>query len=92
VRRGEHDLLVVVVNFTPVCRQGYRIGVPAPGAYAEIFNSDSQYYGGSNVGNGADWLRAEERPWMGRPHSLELTLPPLAGVVLRLVEAGTAQQ
>ena len=57
------------------------VGVPAAGHYREIFNSDSEYYGGSNVGNGD--LEAERAPWMGHPFSLALTLPPLGGLVLR---------
>lgn len=79
-RNGE--FLVVVLNFTPVPRQGYRIGVPQPGYYGEIFNSDSLYYGGSNLGNGHG-LPAQAVPWMGFSHSLELTLPPLAGIILK---------
>ncbi len=75
------DEVLVVINFTPVPRHRYRIGVPREGDYAELLNSDSTYYGGSNLGNGQP-LRAETLPWMGRPASLELTLPPLAAVVL----------
>ena len=75
--------MIVIVNFTPVPRVGYRIGVPGPGDYEEIFNSDSEFYGGSNMGNGGIVLVADEREWMGRPFSLSLILPPLAGIVLR---------
>ncbi|CAB1370731.1 1,4-alpha-glucan branching protein GlgB [Denitratisoma oestradiolicum] len=78
-RDGSHA--VVALNFTPVPRPNYRIGVPAPGAYREILNSDSRHYGGSDMGNSGA-LCAEAHPWMGRPASLVLTLPPLAGVVL----------
>jgi 1,4-alpha-glucan branching enzyme len=74
--------VVVVLNFTPVVRHGYRIGVPEAGRYIEILNTDSAYFGGSNVGNGAG-LDARADPWMGLPGSVELTLPPLACVVLR---------
>ena len=52
MRKSEDGYLVVIVNFTPVPRYNYRIGVPHTGRYREIFNSDSAYYGGSNVGNG----------------------------------------
>lgn len=72
---------IVALNFTPVPRMGYRIGCPAAGFWREVFNSDSVYYGGSNLGNGAG-LMAEEQPWMGYPYSLVITLPPLAGVIL----------
>jgi 1,4-alpha-glucan branching enzyme len=85
LRKGEAESMVVVVNFTPVPRHGYRIGVPQPGQYRECLNSDSAYYGGSNLGNGGGALSAESVPWMGRPHSLALTLPPLAGIILQPV-------
>ena len=84
IRRGRTpgDFLVVVLNATPVVRQGYRIGVPEAGAYREVFNSDADRYGGSNVGNlGA--VRAESIAHMGRPYSVELTLPPLAALYLK---------
>ena len=84
VRRKDAHFVVVIVNFTPVPRHGYRIGVPAPGVYRELLNSDAAIYGGSNLGNGGVQLAAEDLPWMGRPHSLALTLPPLAALVLAL--------
>jgi 1,4-alpha-glucan branching enzyme len=83
LRKADDDFLIVVVNFTPVPRYNYRIGVPRQGAYREIFNSDSEYYGGSNLGNGVPWPMAESKPWMDQPYSLELTLPPLAGIILQ---------
>ncbi len=83
LRRAGDEIAVVVANFTPVPRSGYRIGVPRPGRYAEVLNSDSAHYGGSNLGNGDRELWTEAQPWMGRPWSLVLTLPPLAVVVLR---------
>ncbi len=73
--------VVAAFNFTPVPRDGYRIGAPAAGFWREIFNSDSAFYGGGNMGNGAG-LMSEELPWMGYPQSLVLTLPPLAGIIL----------
>ncbi|HKJ23068.1 MAG TPA: 1,4-alpha-glucan branching protein GlgB [Gammaproteobacteria bacterium] len=81
-RRYQDQCLVVVLNFTPVVRSNYRIGVPRPGDYEEILNSDSVYYGGSNVGNSGH-LKTTPEPWMNRPQSLTITLPPLAAVVLR---------
>jgi 1,4-alpha-glucan branching enzyme len=71
----------VVLNFTPIPREKYRIGVPDNGVYREIFNSDSTFYGGSNMGNGSD-LRPDSIPWMNQPNSIELKLPPLAGLIL----------
>ena len=82
LRKAGDDCVVVAVNLTPVPRHGYRIGVPRPGRYREALNTDSALYGGGNVGNGGRDLVAEDRPWMNRPWSLELTLPPLAVLVL----------
>jgi len=87
LRRAEDEICVVILNFTPVPRYDYRIGVPYAGAYSEGLNSDSDYYSGSNLGNGGQ-LIAEEIPWMGRPYSIRLTVPPLAGLVLRPVPPG----
>ena len=77
------DVAIVVLNFTPVPRHDYRVGVPGnPAFYRELFNSDSTYYGGSNLGN-AGRCRADNTPAAGYAHSLLLTLPPLAGIVLK---------
>lgn len=73
--------LLVCCNFTPVVRD-YRVGVPNRGFYREIFNSDSTYYGGSNVGNFPGVI-ADNIPCHGRPQSLNLRLPPLATMVFR---------
>jgi 1,4-alpha-glucan branching enzyme len=83
LRRGKEPgaLAVVVCNFTPVPRPNYRVGVPEPGFYAERINTDSLFYGGSNVGNGGG-ISAEAVAWHGRPHSLDLTLPPLGTLIL----------
>jgi 1,4-alpha-glucan branching enzyme len=80
-RKSELEDLVIVMNFTPVPREHYRIGVPAEGVYTEIFNSDSHYYDGSNKGNAA--VMSEPIPWMNLPHSLTLTLPPLGALILK---------
>jgi 1,4-alpha-glucan branching enzyme len=82
IRKDETSFLVVILNLTPIPRIDYRIGVPEGGTYIELLNSDSAYYGGSNMGNVA--LQAEAREWMGRLYSIRLTLPPLAGLVLTL--------
>ncbi|HEB80082.1 MAG TPA: 1,4-alpha-glucan branching protein GlgB, partial [Rhodospirillales bacterium] len=84
MRRGNdpEDLMVIVCNFTPVVREGYRVGVPSAGFYKECLNTDSSLYGGSNVGN-LSGLAAEAEPMHGHPHSLYLTLPPLATLMLR---------
>jgi len=71
---------VVVCNFTPVPRHGFRLGVPQSGQWDEVINSDQTVYGGSGMGNGT--LRAESVSAHHRPQSLVLTLPPLATLVL----------
>jgi len=76
------DQLVMVVNFTPVPREGYRLGVPAPGHYVELLNSDSAYFGGSDVGN-AGGVTSEPSPAHGFDSSLSLRLPPLACLWLK---------
>jgi 1,4-alpha-glucan branching enzyme len=76
------DFIVAAVNFTPVPREGYRVGVPEPGYYAEIFNSDAGEYSGSGLGNRGG-VSSEPIPWNGRPHSLNLILPPLSAVYFK---------
>jgi 1,4-alpha-glucan branching enzyme len=75
------DMLVVALNFTPVPRERYLLGAPVAGSYREILNSDSAYYGGSNLGNPLP-IAARAQPRHGLPFTIEVTLPPLAGVVL----------
>ncbi|MCG8509476.1 MAG: 1,4-alpha-glucan branching protein GlgB [Rhodospirillales bacterium] len=83
-RRGATpgDVVVVVSNFTPVVRHQYRVGVPQEGWYAEELNSDSSYYGGSNVGNFGG-VESEAHSWHGQAHSVVISLPPLAAIVFR---------
>jgi 1,4-alpha-glucan branching enzyme len=76
------DFLVALLNFTPVPRMGYRIGVPSDGAYTEILNSDAEAYGGSNCGNGGV-VFAEPIASHGHPQSLSLNLPPLGCLILK---------
>jgi len=81
IRWSDAGFVVCIFNFTPVPRTRYRIGVPDGLHYHEIMNSDSHFYGGSNLGNQGDLL-AENIPWMGFSKSLEITLPPLAAIYL----------
>ncbi|MEM2205246.1 MAG: 1,4-alpha-glucan branching protein GlgB [Candidatus Hadarchaeales archaeon] len=83
LRKGRNSPPVLVVcNFTPVPRYGYRIGVPQGGFWREVLNSDAREYGGSGLGNlGGVW--ADPVPWHGRPYSLPLTLPPLGCLYLK---------
>jgi 1,4-alpha-glucan branching enzyme len=74
--------ILVVSNMTPVPRHGYRIGVPLKGGWHEFFNSDSAFYGGSNVGN-AGRVETTQNAAHGQVQSLELILPPLATIYLR---------
>jgi 1,4-alpha-glucan branching enzyme len=75
---GDYQNSVIIVgNFTPVQRTGYRIGAPRAGLYRILFNSDSEAYGGGNIGSGHA-VQAEPIGCQGRPFSLTLTLPPLA--------------
>jgi 1,4-alpha-glucan branching enzyme len=76
------NFVVVVVNFTPVPRENYRVGVPQPGFYKEVFNSDSEIYGGSNLGNGGG-VHTDSISWMGKTHSLNLALPPLSALIFK---------
>jgi 1,4-alpha-glucan branching enzyme len=81
-RAGEDpvaDVVACVCNLTPVPRQGYRVGLPQPGRWRELLNTDAGVYGGSNTGN-LGGVEAEPIGWGGQPFSAELTLPPL-GVV-----------
>jgi 1,4-alpha-glucan branching enzyme len=80
--RNPEDYVVVVCNFTPVLRLDYRVGVPGPGFYREILNTDSVYYQGSDAGN-AGGVRAEPIPWNDRPWSIKLKVPPLAAVYFK---------
>ena len=85
LRRGPapEDTLIYVVNWTPVVRQGYRVGVPAPGYWRELLNTDGSTYGGSDVGNGGG-VASEAVAAHGFDDSLALTLPPLGALVLKL--------
>ncbi|MBZ5601496.1 MAG: 1,4-alpha-glucan branching protein GlgB [Acidobacteriia bacterium] len=80
--KDREDFLVFACNFTPVPRAGYRIGVPRAGSYQEIFNTDAEMFGGSNLGNAGASL-AEEISEHGRPASMKITLPPLGVVVFK---------
>jgi 1,4-alpha-glucan branching enzyme len=81
--KNREDMIVFACNFTPVPRSGYRLGVPKLGLYREILNTDSEMFGGSNLGNrGA--VQADQIGHHGRPASLVITMPPLAVVAFKL--------
>ena len=81
--RNSDDFLVFACNYTPVPRLGYRLGVPKKGVYQEVLNSDSEIYGGSNIGNFGQ-VFTQNIPGHGKPFSVDLNLPPLGCVVLKL--------
>ena len=82
-RATNGDFVVCVSNFTPLVRSGYRIGVPQQGSYSELLNTDSIKYGGSGVGV-HDEIQTEAVEAHGRAHSLQIDLPPLATIMLRI--------
>jgi 1,4-alpha-glucan branching enzyme len=85
IRRGADpaEWIVAVLNWTPLVRRGYRVGVPEAGYYAELLNSDASVYSGGNVGNEGG-LETEAVPAHGHAQSLYLTLPPLGALILKL--------
>ena len=76
------DCLVVIANFTPEPHRGYRVGVPLPGDYRQLLNSDYRKYGGSGLGVFAT-VTAQDEPWQDQPYSLLLTAPPLGVIFLK---------
>jgi 1,4-alpha-glucan branching enzyme len=80
--KDPNDFLVIACNFTPVPRMGHRLGVPKLCWYEEIFNSDSIYYGGGNIGNGPGVMATSEGHH-GRPASIPVNLPPLGAIILK---------
>ncbi|BDI18844.1 1,4-alpha-glucan branching enzyme GlgB [Nostoc cf. commune SO-36] len=88
--KDSDDFAIVVCNFTPQPHSHYRIGVPQKGFYTELFNSDARQYGGSNMGNlGGKWT--DDWSSHSRPYSLDLCLPPLGVLILKLDKKKTAE-
>ena len=83
--KDEKDFIISVSNFTPVPLHDYKVGVPFEGVYQEIFNTDSSEYGGGDVLNEGD-LVASDKGWNFRPYALNLTLPPVSTIYLKLKE------
>jgi len=82
IRRGGGETAVAVLNLTPIPRHDYRLGLPHGGRWIEAINSDSEHYGGSNLGN-LGGIEAVDDGWHGQPASATLSLPPLSGIILR---------
>ena len=79
---SKQETVLVACNFTPVVREGYRLGVPEPGVYRELLNSDAAVFGGSNVLNEGDFS-SEAIPWHDQPYSILITLPPLGATFFK---------
>ena len=79
------DYIICICNFQPVTREHYRLGVPDKGTYTEVFNSESSEFGGTGIGN-PNGIHSEPIEKDGRENSIELTLPPLGVVFLKLTE------
>ncbi len=88
LRKGleAEDKIIVACNFTPVVRPDYRFGVPAPGQYIEVLNSDDPKFGGSGVMN-SEIAPSQKLPMHGRIHSISVTLPPLACIFLKKIDS-----
>jgi 1,4-alpha-glucan branching enzyme len=84
-KKEQGEKLLVVCNFTPVLYENFKIGVPFPGKYKEIFNSDSQEYGGTGHGNGRQ-KNSKPVEWDGREDSISIEVPPLSVCVFRCTE------
>ncbi|GAA0547717.1 1,4-alpha-glucan branching protein GlgB [Chitinophaga japonensis] len=79
---GPKDTLLIVLNMTPIAREGYHLGIPMSGTWREILNSDDPQYYGSGVQNTAT-LKAQEQPYQGKDHTLTLRIPPLGVTILK---------
>jgi 1,4-alpha-glucan branching enzyme len=92
IRRGcdPQSFLIVILNFTPIVRHHYRIGVPKPGHYDELFNSDNEVYGGSGIRNNGI-ISTDNLPWHDQPFSISVTLPPLGGIFIHQKITGKEQ-
>ena len=76
------EVLVCVANFAGVPHENYRLGLPRPGRWLEVINTDATSYGGSGVGNGGH-VDAQDDPWHSHPASATLRIPPLGALWLR---------
>jgi 1,4-alpha-glucan branching enzyme len=89
IRRGktEKDFIVILVNFTPLVRENYKIGVPASGYYKEVLNSDEEIFGGSGQKN-TNLIEAKKIPWHNQSYSIEIKVPPLAIIFFQCTSQG----
>jgi 1,4-alpha-glucan branching enzyme len=89
-RHDGHEHVIVVLNFTPMPREHYRIGVPSTGRYSLILSTDDSRYGGSGLGM-RPMIDVEDTPFHGYPQSVALQLPPLGALVLALEDAAVVR-
>ena len=88
IRRARNgEFVVSIANFTPVIHYHYRIGLPIGGRYIESINTDAIEYGGGGAGNDGT-LESQPLEFQGKPASLQLTLPPLATLILKPLATG----
>jgi 1,4-alpha-glucan branching enzyme len=87
----ENEAILCVLNFTPIPRLGYRVGVPWAGQWKEILNSDARLYGGADMGNLGE-TTSQAIPMHGRPNSLNLTVPPLGAVFLKSIDTAPGRR
>ncbi len=80
--KEKKEFVVCVYNFTPTLHNNYTFGVPEAGTYEVLFNSDSESYGGSNAG--IVTVETYEGEWHGQPHHVKITVPPLAGLIMKI--------
>jgi len=90
-RDAKGDFLVVVCNFSPVHREGYRVGVPVPGKYAVVLNSDDTAFGGAGRGD-KDLISSEDIPCHGQEQSIKIDLPPMSGMIYRCARKKPARK
>jgi len=86
IRKHDGKNILVILNFTPVPRNGYVLGCPTEGQFKEVLNSDSSFYGGENIGNHGV-IYANPSPYAGFPFSLNVNIPPLGGLILEPCES-----
>lgn len=84
---SKDEFLIVVINLKPEVHNHFRIGIPVPGRYQEVLNTDAACFGGSGKVN-KNLLKTEEIPWHGQPYSLLISVPPLGGMILKLYRSG----
>jgi 1,4-alpha-glucan branching enzyme len=84
------SVVIVICNFTPAAREGYRVGVPFSGVYEERLNTDSEHYGGKNIGTPLGRAHSEKKTAHGKSHSIVVRVPPFATIFLTCKSVSSA--